>query len=74
RELPGIKQVESPCRKTGAFCYGKLGGFTKTCRSHDGYSAWEGLVFLGSEAHFLPDITQWFSVNGCLFRTTDYYF
>ncbi|WP_233983268.1 hypothetical protein, partial [Pectobacterium versatile] len=45
RELPGIKQVESLCRKTGAFCYGKLSGFTKTCRSHDGYSAWEGLVF-----------------------------
>ncbi|MDG0803202.1 hypothetical protein, partial [Pectobacterium polaris] len=43
--------------RQGLFAMGKLGGFTKASRSHDGYSAWEGLVFLGSEAHFLPDIT-----------------
>ncbi|MCA6961874.1 hypothetical protein, partial [Pectobacterium odoriferum] len=29
---------------------------------------------IGAEIDVLPDITQWSSVNGCLFRTTDYYF
>ncbi|MEI7193416.1 hypothetical protein WCT98_17385, partial [Pectobacterium brasiliense] len=70
---------KAPVERQGLFAMGNLGcylqRFAHRCGSIAVYPT-DNLTAkrYGAKIDLLPDITQWFSVSGSLFRTTNCYF